>query len=462
MNLPWMKEKSPRILVLGDVILDEYIDGSVTRISPEAPVPVHQVSHISYSLGGAANTARNIKLCGGEAFLIGAIGQDDSSKIFKNLLATDNMSDSLLMEDLSFQTIKKTRVTSLRQQLLRLDWEKKITLTSAMEKKILSHIKVIHPDVLVLSDYQKGILTKNFLQKLLELADYLHIQTIVDPKLEDFSAYKGANLITPNLMEARRALRLENENVTYEEMALSLRERFELRDVLITLGPEGMFFLGENGDSFHEKARKKEVYDVSGAGDTVVALMALCLASKLSAQESVKYANLGASLAVSKWRTQSVTASELKLALCEEEKKQEKKIVFTNGCFDVLHYGHVSYLEEAKKLGDFLVVGLNSDDSVRRLKGQSRPVNPLEYRKKTLEALRFVDLVIPFEEDTPEELIKRVSPAVLVKGDDYKKSEILGASHVLSYGGEVKTISFIKGLSSTKLIDKSTGLTQNS
>ncbi len=462
MNLPWMKEKSPRILVLGDVILDEYIDGSVTRISPEAPVPIHQVSHISYSLGGAANTARNIKLCGGEAFLIGALGQDDSSKIFKNLLATDNMTDSLLMEDLSFQTIKKTRVTSLRQQLLRLDWEKKITLTSAMEKKILSHIEMIHPDVLVLSDYQKGILTKNFLQKILELADYLHIQTIVDPKLEDFSAYKGASLITPNLMEARRALRLENEDVPYKEMALSLRKRFDLKDILITLGPEGMFFLGENGDSFHEKARKKEVYDVSGAGDTVVALMALCLASKLNPQESVKYANLAASLAVSKWRTQAVTASELKFALCQEEKKQEKKIVFTNGCFDVLHYGHVSYLEEAKKLGDFLVVGLNSDNSVKRLKGESRPVNPLEYRKKTLEALRFVDLVIPFEEDTPEELIRRVSPAVLVKGDDYKKSEIIGASHVLSYGGEVKTISFIKGLSSTKLIDKSTWLTQNS
>jgi len=461
MNLPWIKEKSPKILVLGDIILDEYIDGSVTRISPEAPVPVHQVSHVSYSLGGAANTARNIKLCGGETFLIGALGQDDSSKIFKYLLTTDDITSSFLIENESFQTIKKTRVTSLRQQLLRLDWEKKIKLTSAMESEILSHIKAIHPDILVLSDYQKGILTKNFLRKILDLADSFPIQTIVDPKLEDFSAYKGASLITPNLIEARRALRLENEDITYEEMALSLRKRFELRDILITLGPEGMFFLGENGDSFHEKARKKEVYDVSGAGDTVVALMALCLASKLSPQESVNYANLAASLAVTKWRTQAVTASELTLALGEDERKQKKKIVFTNGCFDVLHYGHVSYLEEAKKLGDFLVVGLNSDESVRRLKGASRPLNPLEYRKKTLEALRFVDLVIAFEEDTPEELIKRISPAVLVKGDDYKKSEIIGASHVLSYGGEVKTISFIKGLSSTRLINKSTDLTQN-
>lgn len=465
MTLPWIQEKSPRILVLGDLILDEYIDGSVLRVSPEAPVPIHKVSGVSYSLGGASNTARNIKLCGGETFLIGGIGEDENSKVLKKLLEQDDITTNFLIQNKNSETIKKTRITSLRQQLLRLDWEKKTSLTEEEKERTLSLIKKIKPDLVVLSDYQKGFLEKKFLLQIIHLAKSLRIKTIVDPKLKDFSSYKGASLITPNLIEARQALGLkENEKLSYEEITQKLRQKFELENILLTLGPEGMLYSPKNGESFYQKARKKEVYDVSGAGDTVVAIMALCLASKVSAKDSVYHANLAASLAVSKWRTQAVTKEELKKELYQETspslkeilalQKDGKKIVFTNGCFDLLHYGHISYLEKAKELGDFLIVGLNTDASIKKLKGEGRPLNPLEFRKKTLEALRFVDLVIPFSEDTPEKLIELISPDILVKGDDYKVSEIVGASHVLSYGGKVETISFIEGLSSSILIKK--------
>ena len=466
MALPWATPTQSKIFVLGDLILDEYIDGDVSRISPEAPVPVHQITNISYSLGGAANTARNIKLCGGSPLLIGALGCDNDGIKTKELLKKDKISWAPLFREEKFLTTKKTRVTSLRQQLLRLDSDQRNLLEKKDHDKIFTFIKKEKPSVIVLSDYQKGFFSKNFLKSVITLAQDLKIKIIVDPKLKDFSVYKNCDLITPNLKEAREALgnSIENDKKDWKEICLELRKRFSLKDILLTLGPEGMFYSKHTGETFYEKARAKEVYDVSGAGDTVVAIMALCLASQTSEQEAIFYANRAAGIAVSKWKTQAVTKKELErfnfspektlFHTLEEIKSKGKKIVFTNGCFDLLHYGHISYLEKAKSLGDFLIIGINTNSSVKRLKGNKRPFNTLEHRKKILESLRFVDLVIPFEEDTPEALIKKVSPDILVKGADYKKENIVGFDHVTSYGGFVETINFVEGLSSSSLLEK--------
>lgn len=472
--LPWLGQNKSSIVVLGDLILDEYIDGDVKRVSPEAPVPIHHVKKVSYSLGGAANTARNIKLCGGDVSLVGQIGKDSAGKKIKALLVQDKISCDDLIEDLSFRTIKKTRVTSLRQQLLRLDWEVGYSLEKKFQLFILSWLKAKKPSVIVLSDYQKGFLEKNFIQQIIKQSTELKTKTIVDPKLSDFTCYEGCSLITPNLKEAKLAL---GEEGAYENnpksLVLKLREKYILKDILLTLGPRGMLYFQSNTSSqmHYQAADHKDVYDVSGAGDTVIAIMALSLSAGVSIKNSIFYANTAAGIAVSKWQTQAITAFELEQALVAKKgsalgaktfslknlealKKNGKKIIFTNGCFDVLHYGHILYLEKAKKLGDILVVGLNTDDSVKLLKGNNRPINCLQYRKKTLESLRSVDFVIPFSEDTPERLIQEVSPHFLVKGSDYKKEQIVGSKYVESYGGCVKTLDFIKGLSSTSLIEQ--------
>lgn len=466
MTLPWLEKVPAKIVLVGDLILDEYIDGDVSRISPEAPVPVHLVKQISQTLGGAANTAKNIKLCGGNPLLIGATGCDVDGESLQKLAEESQIKTEGFLKKKGFQTIKKTRITSLRQQILRLDVDHKLTLTAVEERKILSAVKKEKPKVLVLSDYQKGLLSNTFLKSLISLARELKVKTIVDPKLKNFSAYENCSLITPNLKEALWALGFENLKSfggSYEDICSQLRAKFNLQDILLTLGPGGMLYSKNTGEFFFEKAEKKEVYDVSGAGDTVVAIMALSFSCDLSPCEAVRLANCAAGIAVSKWRTEAVSWSEILEALGDKNhslqlvRERGQKIVFTNGCFDLLHYGHVSYLEKAKALGDYLVVGLNTDASIRSLKGLSRPLNCLEHRKKVLESLRSVDLVIPFGEETPENLIKEVSPHVLVKGADYRKEEIVGYNYVSSYGGRVETISFVEELSSSSLISKIKG-----
>lgn len=471
--LPW-NNKPIRVVVVGDLILDEYIDGSVNRISPEAPVPIHHVEEDHSTAGGAANTARNIKLAGGEVTLIGIIGCDSTGKKIKQQLTLDHIDTSSIVECSKWSTIKKTRVTSNAQQLLRIDWEKKEKVDSKHYHTIIANIKKSKCDVIVISDYAKGLLSKDLLKQILHVAKSNKIYTIVDPKQKDFTYYQGCDLITPNLKEAKTALSLEEDEVLNPEaISTRLQQTYQLKNVLLTLGDKGMLYVSQDSTQvIYKKSRAQEVFDVSGAGDTVVAITALAIAAKAEMPFALELANLAASLVVKKWGTQAITKAELEHALspmkssskvktCSELleivqnlKANHKKIVFTNGCFDILHAGHVDYLEKAAMLGDVLIVGINADESIKRLKGAKRPINQLVNRQKVLAGLECVNYVVSFVEDTPRSLLKNILPHVLVKGDDYKVQDIVGKDEILKNGGVVKTLPLVAGMSTSLIIEK--------
>ena len=476
--LPWL-QKNKKITVIGDLILDEYIDGSVKRISPEAPVPIHQVQHYEYTAGGAANTARNIQKLGGCVTLIGLIGSDTAGEKLKSQLNHNGINTSTLIEDANWSTIKKTRITSNSQQLLRIDWEKKIVLHPKFFSRILKQIEQHPCDILVISDYAKGLLSKPLLKQILSFSKKKKIYTIVDPKQKDFTYYTGCDLITPNLNEAKTALSLDdNQNessATY--LAQQLQKQYQLKNILLTLGDKGMIYLPENSSTTtYKKSQAQEVFDVSGAGDTVVAVMALATSANMPLHLTLDLANLAASIVINKWGTQALSYSELEKGhnkqryhstslekiKSEEEivnivnmlKTNTKKIVFTNGCFDILHAGHVDYLEKASQLGDVLIVGINTDHSVSQLKGPKRPINTLLNRQKILASLQCVDYLVAFSETSPKLLIQNILPHVLVKGSDYQIEQIVGQQEVLKHGGIVTTIPLTPGLSTSTLIQK--------
>lgn len=490
-SLPWVTRSKERgkpicVAVVGDTILDEYLIGDVTRISPEAPVPVHLVRKSFQSAGGAANVARNIKLAGAEVALFSVVGNDESARQLKAILETDGISTKNLLQIDGRTTIKKTRVTSGNQQLLRIDWERVQPVGEEHQEELLRRLKAAEFDALLVSDYAKGALPIKFLSNLLEIARSRNIPSIVDPKGKDFTRYLHATVITPNRKEACEALGLDPADKTSGDvLAKKLQETYGLRNVIVTLGAEGMLFVpesvgGKRGNSLYFPAKAREVYDVSGAGDTAAAMIALSLASGSTFEESMYLATLASGRVVEKWGTQPVTRADIESALQESKresarsassvgkvmarsdaqreiatlKRRGKRVVFTNGCFDILHAGHVSYLEEAKARGDILIIGLNSDGSIKRIKGPKRPVNPLEQRAKVLAALGMVDMVVPFEEDTPLELIKALVPDVLVKGADWKPADIVGSDVVLAAGGSVETIALVPGVSTTAIIDK--------
>ena len=461
--------KNKRIVVLGDIILDEYLVGQVKRISPEAPVPVHSVEDEYQRVGGAANVAANIKTLGGNPILIGCVGKDASAKKIKDNLSMIGVSTEHLSSFDGFTTPTKIRITTKHQQLIRLDHEKQIVFPSKVYDEIFDNLKNSGAHCIIISDYAKGLFTDAFLKKTIDYAKANQIFVIVDPKDKSFQKYCGANLITPNLKEASEAADIiyDPNTKNLESIVDQLHLKYKIDHLLITLGSDGMLLSRKNQPSIREKSKAQEVYDVSGAGDTVVASLAVAYLATNDLAMAMKFANLAAAISVSKWGTYAVTTNDLLVAEANHEKQkiysaQElskitsslRDVVFTNGCFDLLHRGHLEYLKEAKSLGKHLIVALNSDDSVKRLKGPKRPINTLEDRMEMMAALSFVDYVTWFEQDTPLETITAINPNVLVKGGDWKPKDIVGSEHVQKNGGDVKSLQFMKGYSSTSIIEK--------
>ncbi len=483
---PWFKEGSSRkVCVLGDIILDEYLEGKVTRISPEAPVPIHLVTETTRRAGGAANAALNIQRVGGEAMLVGVWGADDAANDLNRLLRDQCIDTSHVLIDTNRPTIRKTRISADRQQMVRIDWEKIQPIAAEIEEALLERISSQSFDALLMSDYGKGGLSASFISKAIEIATKSNIKVIIDPKGVEYQTYQGAYLITPNRMEACLALGLDPLGAhDREELAKGLQEKFGLRNILLTLGSEGMYFYPEKGSSDGElylAAETQEVFDVSGAGDTVAAVYSLAVAHDIPTNDAMCYANLAAGRVVAKWGTQPIEAEELLEAIQRytgsfqeskystnykiktlnelqvamgEQGSRPKKVVFTNGCFDLFHAGHLTYLEKARSHGDILVVAVNTDESVSRLKGDKRPIIGCEQRMRLLAGLECVDFVFSFSEDTPSKVIKALQPDVLIKGADYKIEEIAGGDFVQSYGGRVDTIEMVPGVSSSYIIDK--------
>ena len=470
MNLKLLSKGN--VLVFGDIILDRYISGSVDRVSPEAPVPVLKPSKEEIRLGGAANVAINLSSLGSKATLIGVTGSDKTSNQVKELLKQNKIRNAISKS--INPTISKLRFLAGQQQLIRIDNEEEFT--EADWKTSLSnyrkHIKLQKNKVLIISDYEKGTLRN--IPLIIKEAKKLNKIILVDPKGDNFSKYKSANIITPNFNEFERVVGNIKGEADITSKGKRLIHSLKLSALLITRGSEGMTLLeNKKGKVLREDfpTEAKDVFDVSGAGDTVIATIAAGLAANFSLSESIKLANIAAGIVVGKSGTANVNQAEIKNFLkkadshmtLEEVKlfsqalrKKRQKIVFTNGCFDILHAGHVEYLEAAKELGDKLIVGINSDQSVQALKGRSRPLNKLFHRAKVLTSLRCVDAVVVFGDKTPIKLISAIKPDILVKGGDYKIKEIVGYKEVTESGGKVQTIPLVEGLSTTKIISKMT------
>ena len=458
------------VLVFGDIILDRYISGSVDRVSPEAPVPVLKPSNEEIRLGGAANVALNLSSLGSNTTLIGVTGKDESSTQIIDLLKKNNIKKALSKSN--HPTISKLRILASQQQLIRIDNEEEFSETDWQSSlsNYRKHISLKKNKVLIISDYEKGTL-KN-IPLIIREAKKLKKIILVDPKGDDFSKYKSADIITPNFQEFEKVVGKVNSEPEITKKGKDLIKSLNLNSLLITRGSEGMTLLDKrNGKVIREDfpTEARDVFDVSGAGDTVIASIAAGLAGGFSLSESIRLANLAAGIVVGKSGTATVNQAELVpyLGLSEsyvsfnevkvyskDLHERGKKIVFTNGCFDILHAGHVEYLEAAKELGDKLIVAINTDRSVRKLKGSSRPVNTLAHRAKVLASLQCIDKVVFFDEDTPIKLIKAIRPDVLVKGGDYKLKDIVGHKEVSQSGGSVVTIPLVKGLSTSKIISK--------
>ncbi|MEB4590968.1 bifunctional D-glycero-beta-D-manno-heptose-7-phosphate kinase/D-glycero-beta-D-manno-heptose 1-phosphate adenylyltransferase HldE [Candidatus Thiothrix sp. Deng01] len=459
-----------RVLVVGDVMLDRYWSGQTSRISPEAPVPVVHVDASEERPGGAANVALNIASLGGQAILLGYVGADEAGRSLADTLRGRGV-DTRFVTLANVPTITKLRVLSRHQQLIRLDFEESFAgqdHSSLLEsfRKLLADV-----DVVVLSDYRKGTLEQA--RELIALARAVGKPVVVDPKAKDFAVYQGATVITPNLSEFREAAGDWQDEADLVKRGNQLLERCQLDNLLITRSEQGMTLLRQGREPYNLPTRAREVFDVTGAGDTVVAVLAASMAAGLPVEQAMALANLAAGIVVGKVGTATVSVAELHkavqthhaqvkgvvneeqlLAAVQEARVHGERIVMTNGCFDILHVGHVTYLQEARKLGDRLVVAVNTDESVRKLKGPTRPVNTMENRMKMLAALACVDWVVDFSEDTPERLVCAVKPHLLVKGGDNDPQKIPGNRCVWDNGGDVVVLSFVDGVSTTNTIAK--------
>jgi len=458
-----------RVVVAGDVMLDQYLFGATSRISPEAPVPVVHVQKTDDRPGGAANVAVNLASLGASTQLIGAVGNDAAANTLENLLTACGIDcDFARVSDRP--TITKTRVQSRGQQLIRLDQENAAELRDSALTERLGEA-VAGAGAVVLSDYGKGALTD--VGKMIQLCREAGVPVLVDPKGRDFEKYRGATLLTPNQGEFETVAGHCASDAELVTRGWQMIEDLELTALLVTRSEKGMMLLEAGNEPLFLSTQAREVYDVTGAGDTVIATLAGALASGQSLAAASALANIAAGLVVRKIGVATVTPGEIQVALHQrgqggrrllsrdelqvvvgEARARKERIVMTNGCFDILHAGHVAYLEEAKSLGDRLIVAVNDDDSVRRLKGESRPINALEDRMLVLAGLAAVDWVVPFADDTPAALIAAVLPDVLVKGGDYSPEEIAGGKEVLENGGEVRVLSFRDGHSTSRIIEK--------
>ena len=445
-----MKKK---ITVIGDVMIDWYLHGESSRISPEAPVPVVNFKESKFQLGGAANVANNLKHLEIEPFLIGAIGNDHFGSLLKEHLKAEKIKFNLLIEK-SFQTICKQRLMSSNQQLARIDYEQYFH-ASKLTNTFNTFIKnIAKTDLIIVSDYGKGTVFNA--RKLIQSARKLKKKILIDPKGKDFTKYKGANLITPNKAEFENIMGKVGSKRDLVNKAKKMLEHLNLESLIVTLGSEGMYVLTKSnkkiiGDFIN--AYPQEVFDVSGAGDTTISALGAALSEGNDIFSAAEFANLAASISVSKLGTSSVSKDEV-ASLEASKGNKEQVIVFTNGCFDIIHSGHLDLLKEARSYGDKLIVGLNSDKSISKLKGPERPIIDQSERKKILSALKFVDEVIIFNEENPLKLIKKLKPSILVKGADYTKEQVVGGEFVESYGGEIKLVKLTKGKSSSKIINK--------
>lgn len=470
MQLRFPDFSNGQLLVIGDLMLDRYWHGPTSRVSPEAPVPVVKVEHSEDRVGGAGNVALNIASLGAGASVIGVVGNDEAGhEVQSRLGAAGIHCDFQISNDKP--TITKLRVVSRQQQLLRLDFEEgfgrqDVTEFGGKLAKLLPHMGAV-----VLSDYAKGTLSGP--QELIQQARLAGVPVLVDPKGNDFARYRGATLITPNLHEFEAVVGHCASERELADKGQQLLVDLELDALLITRGEHGMTLLQPGRQELHLPAHAREVYDVTGAGDTVIATLAAALAAGEELPQAVTLANIAAGIVVGKLGTATISAPELRRevnqlhgtgrgVMTEEQlqialqdaRAHGEKVVFTNGCFDIIHAGHVGYLEQARTLGDRLVVAVNDDASVTRLKGEGRPVNVVERRMAVLVGLESVDWVVSFADDTPERLLQLLKPDVLVKGGDYNKEQVVGWQIVETYGGEVKSLNFYDDCSTTAIVEK--------
>jgi D-beta-D-heptose 7-phosphate kinase/D-beta-D-heptose 1-phosphate adenosyltransferase len=460
-------------------MLDRYIWGKVKRISPEAPVPVLKVSAENLSPGGAANVALNLKSLGANVELHGVIGNDYEGEKLVELLKQIEINPKGIIHDPKRPTTTKTRLIAESQQITRVDREETFQISNDLKNKLINmitnSIEKRTPHGLIISDYGKGLITEKLFAEIIRLAKSKGIFVAIDPKGRDFTKYRGANVITPNQREAEEicGFSIETDDALEKAFEVLIKET-DADYVLITRGKHGISFYVKGGGVKTVPSNAKEVFDVTGAGDTVISTFTLAFLSSNSLEDSVKIANLAAGLVVSRIGTSTVTSGDL-LNHFENDKYSLKgkiltkdflpvifsgiksrgeKIVFTNGCFDLFHIGHLKLLKEAKKLGDILVVGINTDDSVRRLKGEGRPLISENDRANLIAGLDFVDYIVLFQEENPSELIEAIRPDVLVKGSDYKPEAVIGKDFVESYGGKIHTIPIVEGISTTYLLNK--------
>lgn len=470
-----LKGYKPKILVIGDLMIDHYLWGSCERISPEAPVQVVDIAKESTVLGGAGNVINNLAALGADVHVSSVIGDDDNGRELMGMLKDIDVDTSYIAVQKGRKTSKKSRVIASSQQVLRYDRESKDEISKSISDEVIDSIKntLSGYDAVILSDYGKGVLSAYLCHGIIEMCAKEGVKVLVDPKGTDYAKYRGAYLLTPNKKEAALATGISiKDRESLKEALLKLKQECDLQISMITLSEDGIATYDEELKISPTVA--KEVYDVTGAGDTVIASIALALSAKKSIDEAAAFANLAAGVVVGKIGSATVTIDEIEEyeaslhkstsdahiksfeeigTVVQRYRINGKRVVFTNGCFDILHVGHVKYLQEAKSYGDVLIVGLNSDASVSRLKGPSRPVNTMQDRAYLLAALEAVDFVVPFEDDTPYELIKMISPDILVKGGDYKGKEVVGAE----FSGELRLVEFVDGKSTTKTIQKIQG-----
>jgi len=458
-----------RVLVAGDVMLDRYWHGATSRISPEAPVPVVHVGQTEERAGGAANVALNIAALGAQIRLLGVTGDDEPAGLLETLLSGAGI-DCHFQKIADTPTVTKLRVISRHQQLIRLDFEDGFDAIDGPALMESYRQGLDHCDVVVLSDYGKGTLAD--IESLIGLARAAGKAVLIDPKALDFSRYKGATLITPNMAEFEVVAGSCASEQDLIEKGNNLLEQHDLDALLVTRGEHGMTLLSRGAPEFHLPTQAREVFDVTGAGDTVISVLAAALAAGEGLPAATALANLAAGIVVGKLGTASVSVPELRRTAqhgqdagfgemnaeqlqiaVEDARSHGERIVMTNGCFDILHAGHVAYLAEARRLGDRLIVAVNDDDSVKRLKGAGRPVNTLDRRMIVLAALESVDWVVPFSEDTPGQLICKIGPDLLVKGGDYQPEDIAGYDCVKQRGGDVVVLGFEDGCSTSDIID---------
>lgn len=468
MKLPSLQDV--HVVVVGDLMLDRYWFGKATRVSQEAPVPVVDVDHIEDRPGGAANVALNVVSMGARCTLIGAVGDDEAGRALEEtLIAAGVRCDFVTVPD--WPTVVKLRVLSQKQQLLRTDFESSLIPAEVRSLPDRLAAALTNASAVILQDYDKGTLAEP--EALLALAAEARVPVVVDPKFKPFARYAGASILKPNRLEFERAVGPWADDDELLSKAEAVARTHRLEALVITRGGEGNTVVSPGGQHLHVPAMPVDVFDETGAGDTSAAALGITRALGWPAVDCARVANVASGLVVGKTGTSVVTGPELAVALAADARADGgvmsqaqlgdsvnlarsagEKVVFTNGCFDILHAGHVAYLEEARALGDRLIVAVNDDASVTRLKGAGRPVNPLEQRLRVLAGLAAVDWVVGFSEDTPEALLERLKPDVLVKGGDYGVDEVVGAGIVRAAGGEVRVLSLVDDCSTTAIVDR--------